>query len=85
VRVSFDIDFEELWSDVTIDAEIPGDRFVWSPPAGWKEWRVPEIEEGLLKSGTIAPDFELALIGGGKIKLSNFRGQVVWLNKWRCG
>jgi len=85
VRVSFDIDFEELWSDVTIDAEIPGERFVWSPPAGWKEWRVPEIEEGLLKSGTIAPDFELALIGGGKIKLSNFRGQVVWLNKWRCG
>jgi outer membrane lipoprotein-sorting protein len=85
VRVSYDIGFEESWSDVTIDAEIPGNRFVWSPPAGWKEWRVPEIEEGLLKPGTMAPDFDLASADGGRIKLSNFRGQVVWLNKWRCG
>ncbi len=85
VRVSYDIVSEESWSDVTINAEIPGDRFVWSPPAGWKEWRVPEIEEGLLKPGTIAPDFDLASTDGSRIKLSNFRGQVVWLNKWRCG
>ena len=32
-----------------------------------------------------APDFDLASADGGRLKLSNFRGQVVWLNKWRCG
>jgi outer membrane lipoprotein-sorting protein len=85
VRVSSELVFEESWSNVRLDAEIPGDRFVWSPPAGWKEWRAPEIEEGLLKPGTIAPDFDLASTDGSRIKLSNFRGQVVWLNKWRCG
>jgi hypothetical protein len=85
VRLSYDSISEELWSDVTIGANIPDEHFVWSAPKGWKQWRVPELEEGLLKPGTLAPDFELASADGGKIKLSNFRGQVVWLNKWRVG
>lgn len=85
VRVSYDIISEETWSDVTINGDIPDDRFAWSSPQGWKEWRIPDIEEGLLKPGTPAPDFELAAVDGGKLKLSNFRGQIVWLNKWRCG
>jgi outer membrane lipoprotein-sorting protein len=85
VRVSFDIVVEETWTNVTINGQIPDDRFVWTPPPGWKQWRMPDIEEGLLKPGTPAPDFELAAVGGGKLKLSNFRGQIVWLNKWRCG
>ena len=85
VRVSSPITSEELWSAVTINAEIPHDRFVWSAPPGWKEWRFPDIEEGLLKPGTMAPDFDLAATDGNRIKLSNFRGQVVWLYKWRCG
>ena len=46
---------------------------------------MPDIEEGLLKPGTVAPDFDLASADGSRLKLSNFRGQVVWLNKWRCG
>jgi outer membrane lipoprotein-sorting protein len=85
VRVSHEITTEELWSDIKLNAEIPRDRFAWSAPAGWKEWRMPEIEEGLLKPGTAAPDFELASADGGKLSLSNFRGKIVWLNKWRCG
>jgi outer membrane lipoprotein-sorting protein len=85
VRVSNPITSEESWSEVTINADIPHDRFVWSAPAGWKEWRMPDIEEGLLKPGSKAPDFDLAAADGGRLKLSNFRGQVVWLNKWRCG
>ena len=77
--------WEESWSDVAVDAEISNDRFAWSPPKDWKEWKMPEIEESLLKPGTTAPDFELAALNGDKLKLSSFRGQIVWLNKWRCG
>ncbi len=46
---------------------------------------MPDIRESVLKPGTTAPDFELAALNGGKLKLSGFRGQIVWLNKWRCG
>ena len=85
VRVSAPVAFEESWSDITINAEIPKSRFVWSAPPDWKEWRVPQPEEGLLKPGTLASDFELASVAGDQLKLSNFRGQIVWLNVWRCG
>ncbi len=84
-RVSYPITGEESWSDVTINADIPNERFVWAPPPDWKQWHMPNIEEGLLKPGSAAPDFELASTTGDKLKLSNFRGQIVWLNKWRCG
>ena len=85
VRVSSDLITEESLSEVAINAEIANDRFAWSPPKDWKEWKQPAIEEGLLKPGTLAPDFELPALDGNKIKLSAFRGQIVWLNKWRCG
>jgi len=37
-------------------------------------------------AGQLLPDFELPLLGGGKLKLSNLRGKAVLLNFWcRCG
>ena len=37
---------------------------------------------GVPKVGEIAPDFELTLIDGKKVKLSELRGQIVVLNFW---
>lgn len=86
VRVSREIVTRETWSNVTLNREIPAERFAWSPPKDWELWTKPRIEEGLLKPGTIAPDFHLAsLEGDKKIRLSDFRGSFVWLYKWRCG
>jgi len=85
VRVAYDIVKNEVWSDITISGEIPDNKFVWSPPTGWKEWKMPPIEEGLLKPGTQAPDFKLASRGGKSIQLSDFRGNFVWMYKWRAG
>ena len=85
VRVSYDIKAYEVWSDVTVNGEVSLDLFKWRPPKGWQEWSMPPIEEGLLKPGTPAPDFDLAALNGGRIKLSEHRGNVVWLNKWRAG
>jgi len=41
----------------------------------------PDVAEGLEK-GEMAPDFELELIDGEKVKLSDFRGEKVMLNFW---
>ncbi len=32
--------------------------------------------------GTIAPDFELLALGGDHVKLSSYRGNIVFLNVW---
>ena len=85
VRVSYDIISYEQWSHVTLDGDIPDEKFVWRPPEGWVEFRLPEIEEGLLKAGTEAPDFALTSADGSVIRLSGYRGQVVWLYVWRAG
>lgn len=76
---------EESWSDISINEPISDDLFKWSPPAGWTQWKDPPIEAGLLHSGTLAPDFELRSIDGGKIHLSDFRGKLVWMFRWRVG
>ena len=85
VHVSYDIITHEQWSEVTINTEIPTEKFVWTPPEGWQQWRLPSPEERLLKPGQDAPDFELLASDGTKIKLLDNRGKAVWLYIWRAG
>jgi len=85
VRVSYDIIMHELWKDVTIDTEISTEKFAWTPPDSWQQWFRPRSEYRLLKPGEQAPDFELQLVEGTKIKLSDYRDKIVWLYIWRAG
>ncbi|MHC4244139.1 MAG: redoxin domain-containing protein [Planctomycetota bacterium] len=75
----------EEFSDMTLNAKIPQQKFTWSPPEGWRQWEKPGPEDILLKPGTETPDFELLSVDGGKIKLSDYRGKVIWLYIWQCG
>jgi len=85
IRVSYDLVMNEEWSSVTVNGDMANTMFVWEPPKGWTQWRMPPIEAGLLKPGAKAPDFELASADGKRIKLSDFRGQIVWFYVWRAG
>jgi peroxiredoxin len=85
VRVEHEITTDELWSDVEVNAPISAEKYQWSPPQDWTEYRLPSIEEGLLSQGTPAPDFELASIDGRKIRLSSLTGKIVWIAFWRVG
>jgi outer membrane lipoprotein-sorting protein len=85
VRVAYDIIMHEQWREVTINAEIPTEKFAWVPPEGWQQWRLPGLEERLLKPGQDAPDFELLTADGSKVKMSDYRGKVVWFYIWRAG
>ncbi|MFZ1934328.1 MAG: DUF2092 domain-containing protein [Thermoguttaceae bacterium] len=85
VRVSFDLIITEDWSSVIINGEIPDKMFVWRPPKGWTQYKEPPLEIGLLKVGTKAPDFDLAADDGTRIRLSDYRGKVVWFYVWRAG
>ena len=85
VRVSYDITTNEEWSDIVIDGPVPAEKFVWAPPEGWQQWRLPPPEAALLKPGTVAPDFELSLADGKKVKLTDFRDKIVWFYIWRAG
>jgi len=85
VRLQSDIIFHELWSDVTVNAEIQTEKFAWTPPEGWQQWFLPSSRERLLKPGQNAPDFELYSANDDKIKLSDYRNKIVWLYIWRAG
>ena len=76
---------QEVWSNVTLNAPILPEKFRWTPPDGWKQWHPPAPEDKLLKPGREAPDFELLSVDESKIKLSDYRGNVVWLVFWRVG
>jgi len=85
VRVHKDLVKHERWLEVTLNAEMPADKFLWTPPAGWRQWKEPAVDSTLLALGQAAPDFELPLVGGEKVKLSDYQGKIVWLYIWRAG
>lgn len=85
VRVSNDIISEELWTNVRLDGPLDDALFRWTPPDGWKQWRLPNASERMVKPGEQAPDFRLRNREGGRTELSDLRGKVVWLCLWRVG
>ncbi|MHC4547378.1 MAG: DUF2092 domain-containing protein [Planctomycetota bacterium] len=85
VRVSRHLANYERWTDIEIDAEVEDDLFRWTPPAGWKKWRLPRQSEQLLERGTAAPDFRQTLRNGEPLSLSDLKGKIVWLVFWRVG
>lgn len=85
IRVQQPLIKEEVWTDLSLNQKMDEDKFSWKPPEDWKEWNLPELQQGLLQPGTEAPDFDLSLADGKKAKLSAHRGKVVWLMFWRAG
>ena len=83
--MSHDILIHERWRNVVVDGEIPAERFQWRPPEDWRQWRLPGPEARLLKPGREAPDFTLRAAGGAPVRLSGYKGKVVWLYIWRAG
>jgi outer membrane lipoprotein-sorting protein/peroxiredoxin len=83
VHVKRDITVREHWRAVAVNGAIPNEMFSWKPPAGWTEYRMRQLEDGLLKPGSEAPDFDLSFLDGTRFRLSEHRGEVVWLSFWR--
>jgi peroxiredoxin len=75
----------EEWSNAVVNGAIPPKMLTWSPPKGYQQWNPPGLEDSLLQSGQEAPDFALRSARRGKLRLSEYRGRVVWLYVWDTG
>ena len=53
----------------------------WPTPTTAQERPTPE-QATLVKDGAVAPDFELTMFDGSKVKLADLKGKVVLLNFW---
>jgi len=83
VRVKRDIVVREHWCAVVVNGAVSTDEFAWKPSANWTEYRLQKLDDGLLKSGSEAPDFDLSLLDGRRFRLSDKRGTIVWISFWR--
>jgi peroxiredoxin/outer membrane lipoprotein-sorting protein len=66
-----------------LDPQVPKDIFVFKPPEGAKEFKLPggtPKEESF--EGKKAPDFTLTSLKGEKISLSSLKGKVVIIDFW---
>jgi len=75
----------EEWSDLVINPDVRPEELTWSPPEGSRQWRPSGPEEDLLQAGQEAPDFELRSARNRPVRLSDYRGSVVWLFFWQTG
>ncbi|MDR3711101.1 MAG: hypothetical protein P4L33_22590 [Capsulimonadaceae bacterium] len=78
----------EEWRNVSPIAEMPDGTFRWEPPDGWTRWSLAP-DAGLIAPGTPAPDFDVALLDGGKLNPAKLRGWKValalgwgWVAAW---
>ncbi|MCA9125676.1 MAG: redoxin domain-containing protein [Planctomycetales bacterium] len=85
VRLQNEVVTREEWSQVRLNEEIADKMFSWTPPAGWQQWVLPKKNLNWPPIGSQAPEFALRSIDGKRVRLSEFRGNVVWLNFWRLG
>jgi outer membrane lipoprotein-sorting protein/peroxiredoxin len=83
MRGKRDIVVRERWRNVVVNGAVSKDQFKWKPPEGWEEYRLQSLDDGLLRPGSEAPDFDLVLLDGSRFRLSEHRGKVVWLSFWR--
>jgi len=80
-----DLIMHETWSKIRLNDPVDNGRFVWMPPKGWKQWRMPPPTSQRAKRGAKAPAFEAKLLSGKDARLSDYRGKIVWLVFWRVG
>lgn len=79
-----------LLSDWAVPADLPESTFTFKAPEGVEKVdpNKPEKAEGSNQPnpeslvGQPAPDFKLAVLGGGEVELSKLKGQVVVLDFW---
>jgi peroxiredoxin len=74
---------------IVVDSPMKPNEFVWAVPEGFSHFDPSAIENALLPVATVAPEFQLPRLGGGKINLADTRRtkKVVLVNFWyaECG
>jgi hypothetical protein len=76
---------EETWTNLAVDTELADGLFRWTPPEGYKERRLPTVEERILQVGDSAADFTLDDAEGKRLSLAEYEDKIIWLMFWRIG